>query len=237
MKFLLTNDDGYNHPGINLVKKVLENYGEVIICAPLYPQSGKACAITIRHGLKLTKMAENVYAVDGTPADCVRLGNITLGDFDYVVSGCNEGFNISTDTLYSGTVGAGLQGLIDRKKVICLSAHYKNYEVVENELKNLFEFIFTNNIASNEYLLNVNFPSFGFKTAKGIKITKDFIKRYICYPEQRQDSFIVMRKDNGNILDKESDCYLVEEGYITITPLQLSLFSLDAYDKLKKLNN
>src|SRR5574344_571157 len=126
MNILLTNDDGYNSLGIQTLYTALQKYGKVYIIAPEHHMSGKSCSITITEGLVFKKYDEFIYSLDGTPADCVAyaLGAFPI-QFDLVVSGINDGLNISYDILYSGTIGACQQSLIYGIPTIAFSTNYK----------------------------------------------------------------------------------------------------------------
>ena len=169
MNILLTNDDGYDSRGINILKDKLSKYGTVVVVAPDSPMSAKSTSITIGRRLHLNKENKNVFSCDGTPADCVSMG-IALLDikFDLVVSGCNNGLNISYDTIYSGTIGACLQALMYRIPAIAFSTPYDKFELVEKHFEEVFDYILKKNIISNQYLLNVNFPD--GEVIKGIEL-------------------------------------------------------------------
>src|SRR6056297_478563 len=119
MKVLISNDDGIMAPGISTLKSYLEREHEVYVVAPDVERSATGHAITIRNPLWAKKVEINQeffgYAVNGTPADCVKLGALAIYkdiDFDLVISGINKGANMGTDILYSGTVSAALEGAI-----------------------------------------------------------------------------------------------------------------------------
>ena len=123
MKFLLTNDDGYNAQGILLLKDKLLKYGEVTIVAPFEHMSAKSASITLGDWLKVDRIDEHTYAVHGTPTDCTSLALAGLNiDCDVVVSGCNNGPNLSYDVLLRGTIGACFGAAVFRKKSIAFSA-------------------------------------------------------------------------------------------------------------------
>ena len=112
MKILLTNDDGYLAENIRCLYKELKKNHEVWIVAPKNNCSGMSAAISYLNEIEVTKIDENIYAVDGTPADCSYLGLLSIVDFEFdiVISGINHGANIGNDVLYSGTVGAAIGG-------------------------------------------------------------------------------------------------------------------------------
>lgn len=116
MKILLVNDDGYKAEGIHVLEEVLSFRGhEVWVCAPTSERSACSHSMTVHGGVKMTSYGRNHFHCSGYPADCV-LYSLKSGVFpsvpDVIVSGVNHGFNISTDTLYSGTIGAASEGAL-----------------------------------------------------------------------------------------------------------------------------
>ncbi len=233
MKILLTNDDGYNSKGINLLLNKLKKYGEIVIVAPKEHMSAKSVSISLGCGHEVKKVSENIFYMDGTPADCVAfaLSNLNI-DFDLVVSGCNDGWNVSYDTMYSGTIGACLQALTFRKPTIAISCEH-NFEIVDKYFDEVFKYINTHDMISNEYLLNINFP-LGDKVKK-ISVGTLFYRQTVTFYTKEDDGYHAYRnivEDYSS--DKNSDCYQVEHGICSIVPLNKSLFNLSIYDKLVK---
>src|SRR5262245_10270736 len=114
MKILVTNDDGYRSEGITSLADALRPLGDVRIVAPTTEASAVGHALTLRHPLRLEQIEESVFAVDGTPTDCVNIGIARVfGSLpDLVVSGINKGWNIGDDVTYSGTVAGALEGAL-----------------------------------------------------------------------------------------------------------------------------
>ena len=115
---LVTNDDGLGSKGIAALVEAVESLGEVIIAAPMESQSGMSQAITVKHPLRVRKAQLNgciSYAINGTPTDCVKLAlnKLLPRKPDLLVSGINHGSNSSASVLYSGTLGAALEGALN----------------------------------------------------------------------------------------------------------------------------
>ena len=236
MNILLTNDDGYNSKGILLLKEKLSKYGTVILVAPYRHMSAKSVSLTLGEPIRLHKISYDTFAFDGTPADVVAFALTQLDiEFDLVVSGCNNGLNVSYDTLFSGTVGAGLTALIDHKKCICFSAPFDDYTVLENEFDNIWKFIFDNNLLSDKYLLNINLPR---NESKGIKLGRLSYRNDYYYYERNGDQYYALRNlDDMKNLTLEDDHKQVREGYISIVPISRLPFDEETYQKLlKKVN-
>ena len=158
MNILLTNDDGINALGIKKVEEILKQYGNVFVVAPLVEQSGKACSINAYRSVKIHKIDKNHIAVDGSPVDCVEVALSMLDvDFDLIVSGCNNGYNLAHDVMYSGTCGACVQALFACKKAIALSMKYnQDVSLLDDLLPETLNYIFKNNLLSTNYFLNLN---------------------------------------------------------------------------------
>lgn len=235
MRILLTNDDGYFSKGILLLKKELEKYGEVIISAPNNVQSGKSCSITITKPLEIAEIEKNIYSVSGTPVDCVIFGLSQLGKFDLVVSGCNNSPNMGVDTIYSGTLGACRQALIAGVPTISFSCHdEKCFSHIEKYTKQVMDFILKNNLLSEDYFINVNYPRGNVKY-KGMKITKLYFQKVKYSTKDFIDDLFVSDRDMGDdVLDDTYDVGAFNLGYISLTPINKSSFSEDLYEQIVK---
>lgn len=234
MKILLTNDDGYTAMGIRILHELLKPYGEVYVIAPEKAMSGKSVAVTIFEPLIVKNRGDHIYSVSGTPADCVTYGLSHLNiDFDLVVSGINYGHNVSYDVMHSGTCGACIESLLFNKPAIAFSSEGK-FESAKTSFKEVMDYILSNKLLSKDYFLNVNFP-FG-NEVKGIKFSSLSFRDDRRYFKERSDGAIILARDIGphEGLDKNSDVYLVNNGYISITPMMKTFFSNDLYEKIKK---
>lgn len=239
MNILLTNDDGYTSNGLQALRKILQKFGTVYMVAPQTPQSGKGCGLTTFLGLKAHKIDEYNYVVEGTPVDCVMFAEILLkGNIDLVVSGCNNGYNLSLDSMYSGTCGACFQALISKKKAIAFSCEkYEEPTQINQEVEKVLNYIFDNNLLSNEYFLSVNLQNPIYKHAKGIKITKLFIRhtKYQISSFDSKTDFYRIEHDHDDITNCDDfDVSAVYNGYISITPLGITTYHEAHYEDLIK---
>lgn len=232
MNILLTNDDGYNAPGILLLKELLAKYGEVTIVAPKNHMSAKSCSITIGVPLVITEEDKDIYSFTGTPADCVSFALTSMDKtFDLVVSGCNAGWNVSYDTIYSGTIGACLEALLLRVPSIAFSSE-NGLEVVKDSFDKVMDYILTNNLISKDYLLNVNFPN---SEVKGISLSTEYYRKDTNYFTRVENGYLPYRHVQNDFSDqKDSDCYHVTHGIISIVPLNRTYYSKDLFDKVKE---
>ncbi len=165
MKILLSNDDGWDAPGIKLLESELAEIAEVWTVAPATPQSGISHQMTFERPMKLTQYADRRYHLDGTPADCARVGLTQLGeDFDWVFSGVNNGGNLGVDFFISGTVAAAREATFFGKKAVAISQHRLNYpaefdwEAVRPLLRRVIDDVLSRTGLAGGDLVNFNLP-------------------------------------------------------------------------------
>ena len=233
MRFLLTNDDGYNAQGIILLRDKLLKYGDVTIVAPYQHMSGKSISITLGEWLKVDRIDDFTYAVHGTPADCTSMALAGLYiDCDIVVSGCNNGPNLSYDVLLSGTVGACLGAAVHRKKTVAFSAPYDDFSCLIEHFDEIWEFINKHNLLSEKYVLNVNLPRGQYK---GIALARLFYRKDRYYYQQKKDEYYALRDTQEYLeMPEDCDCRLHKEGYVTITPVSRVPFDEALFEELQK---
>ena len=221
MNILLTNDDGYQALGINLLAQLLSKYGDVYIAAPKNVMSAKSVSIILSHPISVDKINDHLYVLDATPADCVAFGLSSIGvKFDLVVSGINHGHNISYDTMYSGTIGACLQALTYRVPAIAFSCEH-NFEIVEKYFDKVFSI--ANKEKSIEYLLNINFP-FG-NEVKEIRFTHIHYRKEVTYYKNvENNNYQALRElHDEDCDDVDSDVYAVHHQMVSISKLGRTL--------------
>ena len=233
MRFLLTNDDGYNAQGIILLRDKLLKYGDVTIVAPYQHMSGKSISITLGEWLKVDRIDDFTYAVHGTPADCTSMALAGLYiDCDIVVSGCNNGPNLSYDVLLSGTVGACLGAAVHRKKTVAFSAPFDDFSCLIEHFDEIWEYITKHNLLSEKYVLNVNLPRGQYK---GIALARLFYRKDRYYYQQKKDEYYALRDTQEYLeMPEDCDCRLHKEGYVTITPVSRVPFDEALFEELQK---
>ena len=166
MRVLLTNDDGWGKSGLRLLEKVASQMGETFVVAPKHAQSGISHQLTLHRPLILEEIEKNSYSLDGTPADCVRVGVDQLGvKFDWVFSGINHGSNLGADTYVSGTVAAAREGWLQGVNSIALSQYFDGgidqdfeWSNAETLMSQFFSGLIENYESNSRCLVNVNLP-------------------------------------------------------------------------------
>lgn len=239
MNILVVNDDGFDSEGIKLLAIKLKKYGNVTIVGPDSHRSASSHAIKLKKNI-IFKSESDIdgikrYSVSGYPVDCVRLSTDLLGiDFDICFSGINNGLNLGTDIIYSGTVACAREAMIEGISSVAISCDIDSFQIVEEEIDNVLEFIFNNKLYSKDYTLNINFPINDYKKSNGIKFANQGIKRFKSSFKNISDNIY---KEDGSIIkydtDINSDVYLASKGYITIVPLIINQTNYDILRILK----
>ena len=238
---LLTNDDGINAKGLLTLKREISKIGEVWVVAPDREQSATSHSLTLHYPLRITKMADKFYSVDGTPTDAVMLAvyGILKKRPDIVISGINHGPNLGDDVSYSGTVAAAMEGTILNIPSIAVSVaswNVKHFDSAARFVKKLALFVLQNGLPKDTYL-NVNIPDRKEATKKykithlGKRVYNDVViekmdprgKKYFWIGEQSP----TWKKE------KDSDFSAVKKGYVSITPLHLDTTDYKAIEQIK----
>ncbi|MFV0571324.1 MAG: 5'/3'-nucleotidase SurE [Xanthomarina gelatinilytica] len=245
---LVTNDDGITAPGIRALIEVMKELGDVVVVAPDSPQSGMGHAITINSMLHLERVyidegKQEEYSCSGTPADCVKLAvrEILKRKPDLCVSGINHGSNSSINVIYSGTMSAALEAGIEGIPAIGFSLldynYNANFEVAKKYAKTIAKNALENGIPE-QVVLNVNVPNLPEKDMKGIKVCRqaranweeEFDKRQ---SPQGKDYYWLTGKFVNLDHGEDTDEWALENGYISVVPVQ---FDLTAHHAITTLN-
>ena len=246
---MVTNDDGIDSAGIAAVQKSLSEIAEVTVVAPRHEQSAVGHGITMQIPLRVQEYYKNGtffgYAVDGTPADCIKMGirNIMKETPDLVVSGINHGSNTAINIIYSGTVSGAREAAIMDVPSIAISVtnhRVKDFSYAAEIAKMLALKINEHGLAIGT-LLNVNVPDVPKNKITGILVTKQGKSKWDDIYEKRTDPYgrdyywltgAMMEVDNG----LEFDQFAIKKNYISITPIHFDLTDYVTYKKMKTWN-
>ena len=236
MKILISNDDGIFAPGIAaLVKAFSEARHEVIVCAPDSQRSAASQALSISRPVTVKEVdfpgAAKAYAIGGTPADCVKLGLMVLcPEVEAVVSGVNKGYNVGTDILYSGTVGAAMEGAIGGRPALAISQSEKreDFSKAAELAVQMFEKLTAHPLRPLS-VLNVNYPQTdeikGIVTAKMEQLHYEELYRPVeCDGMKAYALSGFVRTDIAQSDDYTKLC----EGYATVSVLHYDMTDYDA---------
>ena len=228
MHILLSNDDGYQAPGLKALFESTKDHGDITIVAPSENRSGASGSLTLSKVLTVKATGERSFAVDGTPVDCVHIGlnGLLESEPDMVISGINSGSNLGDDVLYSGTVGAAFEGRRLAYPGIAVSlvgSEPKHYWTAGQVISAIISELKINTLPSRT-ILNVNVPDQPFEDLNGYKITR------LGYRARSHPVVKLKSRDNyrqyrigtiGSAADSGpgTDFSAVNDGYVSITPL------------------
>ncbi len=249
MKILVSNDDGISSIGINVLVEELKKIGDVIVVAPATEQSAAGHSITMKNPVRVKDYFVNNkhfgYAVDGTPADCVKMGikNILKEKPDLVISGINNGSNAAINVIYSGTVSAAREAAIMDVPSIAISvdSHTPNhYEYAAKLTAKLAKLVCEKKLKSGT-LLNVNVPDLPEEEIKGVALTKQGISKWDDFYEKRTDPYGVnyyWLTGKMDFLDseKDRDVLAIQNGYASVTPIHFDLTDYEMFNTMEKWN-
>jgi 5'-nucleotidase len=246
MRILLSNDDGIFAPGLLAMHSALEGLGEVDVVAPAAVQSGGSHAITIRTPVMWRTVNVNDQfhgtAVEGTPADCVKLAIHAVLDQrpDLVISGINAGLNTGVHLIYSGTVAAAIEAAILGCPAVAVSmAIYRDmdFNKAARLTRLLLDQILNCGIKPGQ-VMNINIPEFKPGWPRGVRVERQSIKPMAEELEKRTDpngrEYYWLGGDYSILTDQaETDRKAIKEGYVCITPLQFDLTDTSTLDLMQ----
>jgi 5'-nucleotidase len=241
MKILLSNDDGFLAPGLSALARALKEIAEITVVAPDRNRSGASNSLTLDNPLRTSKAENGFISVNGTPTDCVHLAVTGLLQEmpDMVVSGINEGSNVSDDVLYSGTVAAATEGRFLGLPSIAVSlAGPKciNYETAA-EIAKLLVLKLRKDPLPRDTILNVNVPDLPLNEVRGFQVTR-LGTRHISEPTIKaadprgRKIYWIGQPGPEEDAGPGTDFYAVNMGYVSITPLQLDLTHYKVFEQL-----
>jgi 5'-nucleotidase len=241
MKILVSNDDGFLATGINVLTEALAEIADVVVVAPDRNRSAASNSLTVHAPLRISKIAENRYSVDGTPSDCVHLALTGLLDDepDLVVSGINHGANLGDDVIYSGTVAAAMEGRFLGLPTIAISlagdrlTHFDTAARVVTEMVKKLE----RASLAPDTTLNVNVPDIPYDELKGI-VAARLGFRHKSEPVIRtrdphgRTIYWVGPAGKGQDAGPGTDFHAIDQGAVAVTPLKVDLTRHDSLPQL-----
>ncbi len=244
---LITNDDGYAAKGIAALVDMVRTLGDVVVVAPDSARSGAGCSFTPCIPLSLTLMREEegvkVYACNGTPADCVKVGleHALERTPDILLSGINHGSNASVNVHYSGTMGAVMEGCMKAVPSVgfslCDHDPDADFTPLTDTVREITEMVLREGLPIG-ICLNVNYPP--IPTFQGIRVCRMTRAewRQECTPDVREDGTECYRM-TGTFINLEpqaedTDEWALAHGYVAITPTQMDVTAHAYIDELKK---
>ena len=235
MRILLSNDDGYFAPGLEALAAALAPHADITVVAPERDRSGASNSLTLDRPLTVRRAPNGFLFVNGTPTDCVHLAVTGLLEElpDMIISGINLGANMGDDTIYSGTVAAATEGFLLGIPSIAVSlasktaAHFETAAHVAVDLMQRHA-----RAPAGAWLLNVNVPDVPLPGTRGYQVTR-LGRRHKAEDVIRTQSprgetvYWVGAAGAAAEAGEGTDFYAVEQGYVSITPLQIDLTNRD----------
>jgi 5'-nucleotidase len=239
MKILLSNDDGYQAPGIVALYEAIQDLGEVEVVAPEHNNSAKSNALTLHSPLYVHQSANGFRYVNGTPADCVHVALTGLLGYrpDLVVSGINNGANMGDDTIYSGTVGAAMEGYLFGIPAIAFSQTQKGWSNLDAAAATARELVrqvlAARAIDDAPWLLNVNIPNLPLEQLKPFRICRlgrrHAAEKVISQTSPHGETMYWIGGAGAAKDDAEgTDFHATANGHVSVTPLKVDLTDHDA---------
>ncbi len=234
MKILISNDDGYQAAGIAAMFEALKDIAQVEVVAPELNNSAKSNALTLHSPLYVTRAANGFRVVNGTPADCVHIALTGLLGYrpDLVVSGINDGANMGDDTIYSGTVGAAMEGFLFGIPSIAFSQVEKGWKHLDAAALKVREMVAQmlqqGLVGEKPWLLNVNIPNLPLERLKPVKVCR-LGRRHAAEPVITQQSprgeTMYWIGAAGAVKDdaEGTDFHATVQGHVAMTPLKTDL--------------
>lgn len=243
MKILLSNDDGALAPGLAALHEALLPLADLTVFAPERNRSGASSSLTLEQPLRVQRLDNGFYAVNGTPSDCVHLAlnGVLCGDPDMVVSGINAGANLGDDTLYSGTVAAAIEGRYLGHSAIAISLVGRNpqhYDTAARVARILVERL-TQIPLPADVILNVNVPDRPFNELSGMVVTHLGARHRAEGVIRGQDPageplYWIGPAGTGQDAGEGTDFYAIEQGQVSITPIKVDLTAHNRIDALRE---
>jgi 5'-nucleotidase len=232
MKILISNDDGYLATGIIALTDALGQVADVVVVAPDRNRSAASSSLTLHTPLRVSRVANNRYKVDGTPSDCVHLAVTGFLDHepDLVVSGINHGANLGDDVIYSGTVAAALEGRFLGLPTIAVSLvghDLMHFDTAARVASELVQKIDRTGLAS-DVVLNVNVPNRPYEDLRGIRATRLGFRHKSEQILKDTDPYgrpiyWVGPAGKGQDAGEGTDFHAIEQGAASVTPLRVDL--------------
>ena len=249
---LVTNDDGITAPGIRALIEVMNELGEVVVVAPDSAQSGMGHAVTVHNVLFLEEVQidhgpQKEYKSSGTPVDCVKLAisEVLHRKPDLIVSGINHGSNASINIIYSGTMSAAVEGGIEGVPSIGFSlmdfGWDADFTAAKHYVKRIAKEVLKNGMPQG-IVLNVNIPRLPLSEIKGLKIARQAKAKWEETFDKRTNPFgkeyYWLSGEFKNMdMEEDTDLYALENGYVSVVPVQYDLTAYQWINKLKRIEN
>ena len=239
VNILLSNDDGYKSLGLIALRERLNNFGKVLTIAPHKDISASSSSLSVHNPVKVQLVSRNFYKAYGTPADCVHIATrgLLIRYPDIVFSGINFGSNMGDDVVYSGTVGAAIEGRHAKFGSYAISIASRNpiyKKDIDKNITYVLDYIF-DELIRHKSIFNINIPDIPFSKVKGFKITKLGTRNISKRAKKAKKNIMyynIGEVGKGNLLPN-SDFDAIKKNYISVTPINIDMTDNHLYKKIK----
>jgi len=241
LRILLANDDGYQARGLRMLAQHLAEVAEVTIVAPDRNRSGASNSLTLETPLRVERVEESLYYINGTPTDCVHIAITGLLEHtpDILISGINHGANLGDDVLYSGTVAAAMEGRFLGIPSIAVSLVFDgggHFATAAALVRRLVERNVTDPLPTDA-ILNINVPDLPGAAIKGIRTTRLGFRHKSepavkALDPHNRPIYWIGPAGAGQDAGPGTDFHAVASGYVSVSPIKVDLTAHAALDKV-----
>ena len=241
MRILISNDDGYQARGLRTLAAHLRPVADVVVVAPDRNRSGASNSLTLETPLRVERVDQNLYYVNGTPTDCVHIAITGLleQEPDVLISGINNGANLGDDVLYSGTVAAAMEGRFLGIPSIAVSLVLngkEHYETAAKLVRKLVERNITDPLPTDS-ILNINVPDVPFEQIKGVRATRLGFRHKSepavkALDPHNRPIYWIGPAGPGQDTGVGTDFHAIAVGYVSVSPIK---FDLTAHASIEKV--
>lgn len=246
---LLTNDDGLYAAGLKTLLEVIEEFGKVVLVSTTESMSGMSQALTVKTPLRVKLLEENerhrIYACNGTPTDCVKLAVNQLFERspDWVISGINHGSNASVSVLYSGTMGAAIEGCLYGINSVGFSLNSfsptADFSVCKSYIRTVMNYLISNPLPDG-VCLNVNIPAVKENEIKGVRVCRQSKGNWKEEFEKRKDPmgktyyWLTGKFINHEPNAEDTDEWAIKHNYVSVVPVSVDMTAHNYLGELKE---
>lgn len=231
MRILLSNDDGVHAPGLKALATALSAAGhDIFVIAPDRDRSGASNSLTLDRPLHPVKTSDGHLSINGTPTDCVHLGinRLCQPAPDIVIAGINAGANLGDDVLYSGTVAAAMEGrFLERAPIAISLVGHQHFETAAQFIVQWLPKLAALSLPART-VLNINIPDVAFAEIKGVSLTRLGHRHRSDNPVETKNPrgktcYWISAAGQGADAGEGTDFHAIEQGLVSITPLQVDM--------------
>lgn len=230
LNILLSNDDGYQAPGLRALASRLAEFADITVVAPATNKSGASSSLTLDRALQVSKADNGFHYIDGTPADCVHVAVTSWLEQkpDIVVAGINSGSNVADDVIYSGTIAAAIEGRFLGLPAIAVSldgaTHFDSAAEVAADIVQRM----VRDPLPARTILNVNVPDVAFTAIKGFEVTRQGTRlppkpAYSDRKNTDRDLWWVGAAGGADEQGEGTDLHALGHDRVSVTPLQIDM--------------